>query len=379
MALHPDCRPIADAVQHGIEIGAYPGAVLLVARAGDVVFHQAFGQRSIDPEPTPMRRDTVFDLSSLTKPLATTLAIMRLVDERKLRLDDRVTRFIPNFGVYGKSIVTIRHLLTHASGLPAWRPYFRDVVHAERRGRGPRVGTRGARDLVFEAIHRERPEHPPGTVALYSDLGFMLLGELVELLIHGSLATYCHEAFYRPLGLRSTGFVDLAAVRQQRLVPVAEMIAPTERCPWRRTMLCGEVHDDNAWAIGGVAGHAGLFATAGDVHTLLCALRTAARGGASVLSPDAVRAMWTRDAEIPGSTWGLGWDGPSAEGSSLGPRASARTFGHLGFTGTSVWVDLERDCEVIFLTNRVHPTRHNDRIRAVRPLVHDAIFEVLDR
>jgi CubicO group peptidase (beta-lactamase class C family) len=144
-------------------------------------------------------------------------------------------------------------------------------------------------------------------------------------------------------------------------------------------MLCGEVHDDNAWAIGGVAGHAGLFATAADVHTLLRAIRAAERGGGGILSPDAVRTMWTRDTEIPGTTWALGWDGPSAEGSSLGSRASQRTFGHLGFTGTSVWVDLERDCHVIFLTNRVHPTRHNDRIRAVRPLVHDAVFEVLDR
>jgi len=379
MPVHLESRTIAEAVQHGIDVGAYPGAVLLVARSGDVVLHQAFGHRSVDPERTPMRRETVFDLASLTKPLATTLAVMRLVDANTLCLDDRVTRFVPNFGVYGKNDVTIRHLLTHASGLPAWRPYFREIVHAERRGRGARVGTRGARDVVFESIHRERPEHPPGTAALYSDLGFMLLGELVELLVRRSLASYCNDVFYRPLGLRSTGFVDLASVRQQRLVPVEEMIAPTERCPWRRTMLCGEVHDDNAWAIGGVAGHAGLFATASDVHSLVLALRAAERGGGGILSQDAVRAMWTRDPEIPGTTWGLGWDGPSAEGSSLGARARPRTFGHLGFTGTSVWVDLERDCHVIFLTNRVHPTRHNDRIRAVRPLVHDAIFEVLDR
>jgi len=379
MSLHLEARGITEAVQHGIDTGAYPGAVLLVARAGDVLFHQAFGQRSVDPEPTPMRRDTVFDLASLTKPLATTLAIMRLVDEGKLHLDDRVTRFVPNFGVYGKGGVTIRHLLTHASGLPAERPFYREIVHAERRSRGPRVGTRGARDVVFEAIHRERPEHAPGTVALYSDLGFMLLGELVELLTHGTLATFCHDHFYRPLGLRSTGFVDLSAVRQQRLVPVEEMIAPTERCPWRRVVLCGQVHDDNAWAIGGVAGHAGLFASAADIHTLLLALRAIARGEAGVLTPAALEAMWTRDTEVPGTTWGLGWDGPSTTGSSLGERASARTFGHLGFTGTSVWVDLERDCHVIFLTNRVHPTRHNERIRAIRPLVHDAVFEAIDR
>jgi CubicO group peptidase (beta-lactamase class C family) len=378
MAARLDGRRIADAVQHGVETGAYPGAVILVSRAGETVYHEAFGSRSIEPETSPMRRETVFDLASLTKPLATTLAVMRLADERKLRLDDRVTRFIPNFGVYGKAGVTLRRLLAHCSGLAAWRPFFRDIVRESRRGRPNYVGTRGARDVVYEAIHRERAEAEPGTHAVYSDLGFLLLGELVELLTHRTLAQYCHERFYRPLGLRATGFIDLAQLRRQVIVPVEKAIAPTERCPWRRRILCGEVHDDNAWAIGGVAGHAGLFASAADVNGLLLCLRACARGVAGPLSEVAVRTMWQRDEQVPDSTWALGWDTPSPERSSAGTRISRHAVGHLGFSGTSVWMDLDRDCHIILLTNRVHPTRHNDRIQEMRPLVHDAVLEVLD-
>jgi len=374
-----DGRRIADAVEAGVAGGAYPGAVVLVGLTGESVYHQAFGRRSLEPGDGPMRPGTVFDLASLTKPLATGLAVMRLIAERKLRLDDRVTRFVPNFGVHGKLEVTIRHLLSHCAGLAAWRPFYREVARTAARGSLDYLATRGARDAVYEAIHREHLEYPTGTQGVYSDLGFILLGELVELLTHRTLAQYCQERVHGPLGLRATGFVDLSQLRRQNLVPVEEMIAPTERCPWRRRLLCGEVQDDNAYAMGGVAGHAGLFASAGDVHRLMVALRAAWRGDETVFSPDLLREFWRRDTTVPESTWALAWDTPSAEGSSAGRHVSAHAVGHLGFTGTSVWFDLDRDCHVIFLTNRVHPTRHNDRIKAVRPRVHDAVFEALDR
>lgn len=232
--------------------------------------------------------------------------------------------------------------------------------------------------MVYEAIHRERPEADAGTRAVYSDLGFLLLGELVELLTHYTLAQCYQGCFVRPLRLRATGFVDLAQLRRQTILPVEDAIAPTERCPWRRKILCGEVHDDNAWAIGGIAGHAGLFASAADVHAILTMLRAGARGVEGPLSAHAVRTMWQRDEQVAESTWALGWDTPSPTGSSAGSRISRHAVGHLGFTGTSVWMDLDRDCHIVLLTNRVHPTRHNDRIQEIRPLVHDAVLEVLD-
>jgi CubicO group peptidase (beta-lactamase class C family) len=207
----------------------------------------------------------------------------------------------------------------------------------------------------------------------------MLLGEIVELLGHTTLDRFCHERIFRPLGMRSTGYIDLVHLRLRRIQPVTDQIAPTERCPWRGGVLCGEVHDDNAWAMGGVAGHSGLFSTARDIHVAIEKLRACWRGEDDFLPPWLVQRVWRRDDAVPGSTWGLGWDTPTPGSSSAGSRVSAHAVGHLGFTGTSVWVDLERDAHVILLTNRVHPSRENDRIREVRPRLHDAIWEILDR
>jgi CubicO group peptidase (beta-lactamase class C family) len=373
-----DASRAVAAIEQGVASGAFPGAVLLVARGDEVIFHDAFGQRSLEPARTPMTRDIVFDLSSLTKALVTTTAVMLLVREGKMRLDDRVTRFIPNFGVHGKTHVEVRHLLSHCSGLPGWRPFFKDVVKAERKGTTRFSGLRGIRTMVFEAIHRERPEYALGAKAVYSDLGFLLLGELIELVTHQPLDRFCQERIFRPLGLRAMAFIDLDRLRAQKLTPVVDMIAPTERCPWRGKVLCGEVHDDNAYAIGGVAGHAGVFASAIDVHRIVARLEACAADRDDFVPGAIVREFWRREGTVADSTWGLGWDTPSASGSMAGDRASAGTVGHLGFTGTSVWLDRERGAHVVFLTNRVHPRRDNERIKAVRPVVHDAVWEALD-
>ena len=368
----------AEVIEQAVAAGAFPGAVLLVGRGDEVVYHEAFGHRSLEPSRTPMTRDIVFDLSSLTKALVTTTAIMMLVREGKLRLDDRVTRFIPNFGVHGKTHVTLRHLLAHCSGLPAWKPYYKDVAKAERRGAMRFGGLRGARTMVLEAIHRERPEYPLGAKAVYSDLGFLLLGELVELVSHQPLDRFAQDRIFRPLGLRTTAFIDLDRLRQQKLTPVVDVIAPTERCPWRGKILCGEVSDDNAYAIGGIAGHAGVFASALDVHRIAALLQACAEDRDELLPGALVREFWEREGSVPDSTWSLGWDTPSPKDSMAGSRASSRTVGHLGFTGTSIWIDRERGAHVVFLTNRIHPRRDNERIKTVRPQLHDAVWEALD-
>jgi CubicO group peptidase (beta-lactamase class C family) len=372
-----DFRGVAREVESAIAAGVFPGAVVLVSRRGEVLWHEAFGLRSVEPEKTPMHRDTTFDLSSLTKALATTTAFMLLVREKKVQLDDRVTRFFPNFGVHGKTHVTFRHLLAHCSGLAAWRPFYKEVNRIERQGRLNFVASRGAKEFVYEQIHREKPEYDTGTHALYSDLGFMLLGELIELVSRQTLDRFCQERIFRPLGLRSTAFIDLSRLKARKLQPVTDRIAPTERCPWRRRMLCGEVHDDNAYAMGGVAGHAGLFADAADVDAVAWRLHACWRGEGDFLPPDLVREFWRRDDRVPESTWALGWDTPSPAGSSAGQRLGPHAVGHLGFTGTSLWVDLERGVQVVFLTNRVHPVRDNERIRDVRPRLHDAVVEAV--
>lgn len=356
----------------------FPGAVLLVREGTRVFYHRAFGQRSLEPEVTPMREDTIFDVSSLTKPFATSIAMMLLVKEGKIALDDRVTRFFHNFGVYGKTHITFRHLLGHMSGLPAWRPYYKEIQQIERRGgRINFLASQAAKAHVYQAIHREHVEAAPGKQVIYSDLGFMLLGAIIEEVGGMALDRYCHERIFRPLGLRATGFVDLSMLRTRRLEPVTEMIAPTERCAWRKKILCGEVHDDNAYAMGGVSGHAGLFTSAKDLDTILCHLKDCYRNIGQLIPARIITEFWTRDQTVPASTWCLGWDTPAPVGSSAGTCFSPHSVGHLGFTGTSAWLDLEHDRHVILLSNRVHPNRDNDLIKAFRPFIHDLIVKAL--
>jgi CubicO group peptidase (beta-lactamase class C family) len=324
-----------------------------------------------------LKPNTIFDLASLTKPLATTVAIMILVREKKIRLDDQITRFIPMFGVFGKSTATFRQMLNHSSGLPAWKPFHEEIVKMEKAGRINFVASRAAKSFVYEQIHREKPLSAPGAQGLYSDLGFMILGESVEVLSGATLERFCQDRIFKPLGLRSTAFVDLTQLRTRRLQPVQEMIAPTENCPWRKRILCGEVHDDNAYAMGGVAGHAGLFSSVRDIHALLACLNRCLHGKDDFLPKALLEEFLAKDEKVPNSTCALGWDTPSPDKSASGANFSPRSVGHLGFTGTSVWWDIEKNCHIILLSNRVHPTRKNEKIKEFRPYVHDLIMQVM--
>ncbi len=362
-----------------IERGAIPGAAVIVRVGANIVFEGAFGFRSIVPQRTPMAIDTVFDLSSLTKPLATTTAVMMLAREGKLRLDDRVTRFFHNFGVHGKTGITFRNLLAHCSGLAPWRPFYERVAEAERTGSKVNfMASYGAKEFVYEEIHREKPDAPPTARAIYSDLNFMLLGETVEKISSMPLNRFCRERIFRPLGMRATDFIDIALVRSRRLEPVTNMFAPTEICPSRKRLLVGEVDDENAYAMGGVAGHAGLFAPVREVDRIVRELIACWGRRSDFLPQKIVREFWSRDTATAGSTWALGWDTPSPVGSSSGSRFSTEAVGHLGFTGTSIWIEPSRGIAVSILTNRVHPRRENQGIREFRPRIHDLIMEAID-
>jgi serine-type D-Ala-D-Ala carboxypeptidase len=372
-----DFQAVENAFQQAIAEGVFPGAVVLVSKDDAVVYERAFGFRSLLPHKTTMELGTIFDLASLTKPLATAVAVMLLIYEKKLRLDDQITRVIPMYGVFGKSLTTVRHLLSHSSGLPAWKAFFEDVVRNEKSGRINFVASRAAKNFVFEQIHREKVLNPPGAQTLYSDLGFMILGEAVEILTGNTFDRFCQERIFIPLGLRSTGFIDLSQLRTRRLQPVEDMIAPTENCPWRKKILCGEVHDDNAYAMGGVAGHAGLFSSARDLHTLLVRMNRCLSGKDSFVPQSLVQEFLTRGDSAGHSSFALGWDTPTPGNSASGSLFSSRSVGHLGFTGCSIWWDLEKHCHVILLTNRVHPSRKNEKIRDFRPHIHDQIMKVV--
>jgi len=337
---------IDDLVKEAMAARATPGAVVVVGRGDQTLYEKAFGFRATVPAEEPMTVDTVFDLASLTKVVGTTTAVMTLIEEGRLRLNDTVASHIPGFERYGKGGITIRHLMTHVSGL---RP---DVdLH-------PWSGY----DAAIELAKDEVPTAAPGETFVYSDINFFLLGDIVKRITGQTLDAYLKARVFAPLGMTETGFLP-----PKTLLP---RIAPTERCnqdEWPCTSnappLRGVVHDPTSRRMGGIAGHAGLFSTARDLKIFARMLLGKGRiGNTRVLSEASVMAM-TSPQTPPGmrSIRGLGWDIDTSYSSNRGDLFPVGTsFGHTGFTGTSIWVDPNSNSYVIFLSNRVHPDGKGD-------------------
>jgi CubicO group peptidase (beta-lactamase class C family) len=362
---------IRQVIQGGIKEGIFPGAVLLVAFKERVVFLEAFGNRTLIPHPAPMTRNTIFDLASLTKVFATVLAMMKLADSGRLGLDQGLAELIPSGRLGDKGNLTPRLLLTHSSGLPDHRPFYRDLI-------GIQPGRR--KQVVRERIVHEPFAYETGSGTVYSDLGFMLLEWVVEEVAGTSLKSFVEEGFYLPLGLKSTFFrVDQEGGGEgKRGSGSADPeFAATEYCRWRKRVLLGEVDDENAFALGGYSGHAGLFSTAEEVWTLADMLRAHFfEERSDFFKPVTVQEFFRRQELVEGSDWALGWDTRAVEGSSAGRFFSRDSVGHTGFTGTSIWMDLVQHVTAVFLTNRVHPTRDNtEQFKAFRPRIHDAIMK----
>jgi CubicO group peptidase (beta-lactamase class C family) len=351
----------AEILLGGVLDRAFPAAAAEVGRRDGPVWCRAFGALTYEADAVETTTDTIFDLASLTKVIATTTLVMRGIDEGSLTLEARVRDLLPEWRGEDRDTVTVRDLLTHSSGLPAYLPFFRD--HTGR--------------VEFEPAICQTPlEYAPRTQSLYSDLGFILLGFLLE------------DAAGR--GRRAAGRFDPAATLAAQFRRVAtyitpeplafnpprtwrERTAPTEIDQWRGRLLTGEVHDENTWALGGAAGHAGLFGTAAAVGGFARALLHTI-GGHDLLARSATCREFIRRSGVPGSSRALGWD-TMLPTSSCGTRMSASAIGHTGFTGTSLWIDWERDLYVVLLTNRVHPSRENNRLKAIRPAFHDAVLD----
>ena len=330
----------------------FPAAVVEVGTAHQPLWRHAFGQFTFESAAPATRWDTIFDLASLTKVLAPAAIVMRVVERGGLGLDDPVAMHISSWrDMHGGQPVTIRDLLAHCSGLPAHLPLFR-----EHTGR-----------IAFEhAICNTSLVYKPRSASIYSDLGFMLLGFVLEDI--APLPVQFDTLMQQMGGIQDLQFHPSKALRTK--------IAPTRQDPWRRRLLIGEVDDDNAWALGGAAGHAGLFGTAQAVGECARHLLQILEGRQGVVQEQTLRAFITRRTEIPGSSRALGWD-TMLPTSSCGTRMSPRAFGHVGFTGTSLWIDPDEAIYVVLLTNRVHPSAHNDAIKQVRPALHDALMEEL--
>ncbi len=334
-------------VDGAIRAGLLPGAVVLVGRGDRTVFLKAYGNRAVVPAAEPMLVDTIFDIASLTKVVATTTSVMLLVEQGRIRLNDRVAAHIPDFGRYGKQDITIRHLLTHVSGL---RPDLDLNV--------PFEGYAKAIELATEEV----PDAPPGQRFVYSDINFFLLGDIVARVSGEPLDVFARKQIFEPLGMTDTTFRPPKTLEAR--------IAPTERCEmlaWPcntpgAPMLRGVVHDPTARRMGGVAGHAGVFSTASDLARFA---RTLLRGGEldgrRVIAPLTVAKMIEpASPEDQRNQRALGWDVDSSFSSNRGELLPVGSFGHTGFTGTSIWIDPATQIYVVFLSNRVHPDGKGD-------------------
>jgi CubicO group peptidase (beta-lactamase class C family) len=370
-------RRVDRALDKAIDAAEIPGAVVLaeMRRDGELLEHSSVrGLAVVRPERIPMARETIFDLASLTKVMATTTAILLLHYDGAVALDDPVTKFLPHFGETKKEGVTLRHLLTHSSGLKPWRAFHEALLERERKKGDPIIGTPAAKDWVIESICRSALVHECGTAAVYGDLDFIVLGAVVEAVSRQSLDVFCRERIFGPLGLEHTGFLPSPEGGGASPDSLRRSCAATENCPWRGRIVWGEVHDPNASVMGGVAGHAGLFAPADDVLRFARVVLDTWHGRSDALPRDLLRTFLTRQNLPAKSDWALGWDTPSPRNSAAGRFLSRSSVGHLGFTGTSLWIDLEGEAIVVMLTNRVHLVAKKSMF-TLRPLIHDLIIE----
>ena len=357
-------------MDQAVRDGVFPGGVLAVRLAGELKSLVVAGCLSSDPD-DPVQISTVYDLASLTKPLATVTSILLLVQSGKLDLDAPVKHTLGDLEGAPIGAATLRDLLQHRSGLPGWRPLYEGLT-----AKGIAWGrSESVRQAVLHLIGEEPLMYRRGEKSEYSDLGFILLGLTVERASGQPLDEYFYESVARPLAAQPLCFNPTATdCHPARPAVDVSSIAPTEWDEWRRQLLKGQVHDENAAAMGGVAGHAGLFGTAEAVLAVSGVWLRSYEGQRSMLEQRLVREFTRRSSPCLHSSWALGWDTPTAPSSS-GSHLSPESFGHLGYTGTSLWIDPRRKLEVLLLTNRVHPTRKNEGIRAFRPLIHDMVFQ----
>ena len=342
-------------VENAINNQVFPGAQVLIWKDGKTLLNESYGHFTYDEKSPEVTNSTLYDLASVTKVIATTTATMICYDRKLFSLDDPVIKYIPQFGVNGKEKITILNLLLHNSGLPAWKKFYEIASNS---------------DEVLDNIYSSTLEYETGTKTVYSDLGIITLGKIIEKVTGEKLDVFCKKEIFTPLKMNSTFFNPPDSLKK--------LCAPTEIDNyWRNRLLQGEVHDETSAMLNGVAGHAGLFSNAADIAKLISVLINKGKfQGRQFIKGSTIELFTKRYSDQ--SSRALGWDTKSETGSSAGDFFSPNSYGHTGYTGTSVWVDPERKLFVIFLTNRVYPTRENSKILKVRPELHNAVIKSLE-
>ncbi len=356
----PDWREVDELVENAIAERIFPGCVLLAAQQGSILFHRAYGRFTYEADSPLVKTDTSYDLASLTKVLATTPTVMRLVEEGVLSLEEPLSRFYPLAKSRGKDSITIADLLSHQSGLPAWLPLYEQIGSSE-------LSAGERRRLAVQRILETPLEYPTGSKAVYSDLGFILLWDIIEMVSGIPFDEFCRNNLFQPMGLSSLRFNPPEKLCQQ--------IPPTGSDALRDAIQ-GEVNDANCYALGGISGHAGLFGTAADVAAMGQLFIQKGIYNRKRLFRGATIDLFSRIVNPAVSNRALGWDTPE-EGGNAGKHFSKHSIGHLGFTGTSMWVDMEREVVIVLLSNRTYPDARVNRMSEIRPVIHDALMERL--
>ena len=339
-----------------IDNEAFPGTVVLVSKDDKIIYEKPFGHLTYDENSDLVSNNTIYDVASLTKVIATTTSAMICCGRKLISLYDPVAKYLPEFASNGKENITVKNLLLHNSGLPSYKRFYGKYNSAEE---------------LVDALYSIELEYDTGTKTVYSDLGMIVLGKLIEKVTGKTLDQFCKEEIFQPLRMNNTYFNPPDSLRYK--------IAPTEYDNyWRNRLVWGTVHDENSALLDGVAGHAGVFSTANDIsHLLQMLLNSGTYNGIQLIDPETIQLFTKRYSAQ--STRALGWDTKSATRSSAGELFDISSFGHTGFTGTSIWIDPTKNLFVIFLTNRVHPTRENKKLYKIRPALHNAIMESSDK
>lgn len=340
-----------------------PGVSLLVARGEEILYQNQFGLASLLPLKTPLQSHHLFDIASLTKPVVTTTLLLLKRKTDRLSLDTPLVKQLPELSEGEKERITLRHLLKHTSGLPAWKAFYEEI----RLSHPDLWGKRDCGQIYLDKISHESLEVPIAYRRIYSDLGFILLGLYLERLQGKPLDQLFSECVASPLGLSQTRFISNEAPPIDRTLFVS-----TENSPVRQKILQGEVHDENAYCLGGVAGHAGLFSNSLDLHRFLYEIEKGYHGQSEFFPQEDLHEFIGPKVKIK-----LGWDTPEGENSQAGIHFSRNSIGHLGYTGCSFWIDLDRKFHIILLTNRVHPSSQDETIKTFRPRLHNLIYEEL--
>ena len=351
---------VDEVVETAINDSAFPGAVLLISDNGKIIYQKAFGHYTYDKNSPSMKISTIFDLASVSKVISTTTCTMICYDRGLFKLDDKVSKYIPEFAQNGKKDVTIRNLLVHDSGL---RP---DIISYKAY-----ANSENPEQDILNEIYSDTLIYPTGTKMVYSDLNMITMAKIIEKITGKTLDQFAHDEIFKPLGMNHTMYNPPASLK--------DSIAPTETDNYfRNRQLQGEVHDETSFLMGGVAGHAGLFSNVNDLAKFLqMVLNKGSYKGKKIINPETVELFIKQQSEL--SSRALGWDTKSQNGySSAGKFFSPLSYGHTGYTGTSVWTDPTKNLFVVLLTNRVYPTRKNIKIIRVRPKVHNAIIKALE-